>query len=178
MNRSILLISIGIILYLGACVGVPPNDTEEIQTTTISPIPTLDPNFGFQTDSELIQATSDPLLPTLDPQRVSRGEEVYEQYCAVCHGANLEGQPDWRSPLPDGSFRAPPHDSTGHTWHHSDEVILDIIAEGSNPVFGGTMQGFADVIDPQDMLAVLDFIKSHWGQDEREFQWMITSQTQ
>jgi mono/diheme cytochrome c family protein len=176
MSHLISIISFGVVFSLGACAIEPQTLAIEGPGTPIPSLPTLDPNYGSQSESEIFQDSSDSPVPTLDPKTVSRGEEVYLQYCAACHGDNLEGQPDWQIPLPDGSFRAPPHDSTGHTWHHSDEVLLNIIAEGSNPAFGGTMQGFTDVIDSPDRLAVLEFIKSHWGQDQREFQWRITSQ--
>ncbi|WP_201722137.1 c-type cytochrome, partial [Sulfitobacter sp. HI0023] len=26
---------------------------------------------------------------------VALGKAIYDDYCAACHGANLEGQPDW-----------------------------------------------------------------------------------
>ena len=28
--------------------------------------------------------------------QLARGAAVYAEACASCHGANLEGQPDWR----------------------------------------------------------------------------------
>ena len=43
-----------------------------------------------------------------DPERVAIrealafGKAVYDQHCASCHGAKLEGQPNWRKPLPNG----------------------------------------------------------------------------
>ena len=46
----------------------------------------------------------------IDPQdaaKVARGQAVYTASCAACHGANLEGQPDWRSRKPDGRMPAP-----------------------------------------------------------------------
>jgi len=141
------------------------------QETAIQPVPTLEP--FVPSDS---QPTNVP-VPTLNPQAVSLGEQLYAQHCSACHGSNLEGQPDWKNRLPDGSYPAPPHDSSGHTWHHTDALLLEIIAEGGNPVLGATMQGFADVIDEQEMLAVLEFIKSSWGQEERELQWSVTSQS-
>jgi mono/diheme cytochrome c family protein len=52
---------------------------------------------------------------------------------------------------------------------------MEIIAEGSNPAFGGTMQGFGELLDEADRWAVLEFIKSSWGPDEREIQWRVTS---
>ena len=48
------------------------------------------------------------------------GKNVYMENCASCHGVALEGQANWRQRDPDGYLPAPPHDETGHTWHHSD----------------------------------------------------------
>jgi len=55
-----------------------------------------------------------------NPQAVALGQQVYAARCASCHGANLEGQPNWQQELPTGGLPAPPHDETGHTWHHND----------------------------------------------------------
>jgi len=49
---------------------------------------------------------------------VARGEAVYRMHCASCHGRNLEGQPEWQSRDKEGFLPAPPHDESGHTWHH------------------------------------------------------------
>ena len=67
---------------------------------------------------------------------VSRGRQVYAANCAACHGAQLEGQPDWQSPAANGRLPAPPHDETGHSWHHSDALLLSIIALGTAAVVG------------------------------------------
>ena len=32
-----------------------------------------------------------------DAALTARGEQVYREHCASCHGARLEGQPDWRA---------------------------------------------------------------------------------
>lgn len=83
-----------------------------------------------------------PPLPPLDPQKVAQGQELYNQYCAACHGLNGEGQPDWKTPNEDGSFKSPPHDATSHTWHHDDDLLIEIVSQGSNfpqsqmPIFG------------------------------------------
>src|SRR5215207_446826 len=71
--------------------------------------------------------------PRADPtnmQLVALGRQVYSSHCAQCHGANLEGQPNWKAPLPDGSRPAPPHDASGHTWHHPDTLLFDIVKDG------------------------------------------------
>jgi mono/diheme cytochrome c family protein len=105
-----------------------------------------------------------------DPRLVARGNEIYRQHCASCHGANLEGQPNWRQPLPNGRLPAPPHNAEGHTWHHSDDVLFRATKYGMSaivpdresdmPAFGGTL---ADA----DIWAVISYIESTWPPDIR-----------
>lgn len=101
-----------------------------------------------------------------DAAEIARGSAIYVEHCAACHGENLEGQPDWRSRRPDGRLPAPPHDETGHTWHHPDTVLLGIIAEGPGAFVPGDyesdMPGFSGVLSAEEMQAVLTFIKSTW----------------
>ena len=62
------------------------------------------------------QAAMDPTMPVMPATAdIAQGETLYVQSCASCHGANLEGQPDWRTPDATGRLPAPPHDETGHT---------------------------------------------------------------
>lgn len=107
-----------------------------------------------------------PRIDAGDPQQVALGQAIYQAQCASCHGANLEGQPDWRSRLPSGRLPAPPHDETGHTWHHPDDVLFRIVKQG--PEFYDTlgvktdMPAFQDKLSDRDIAAVLAFIKSRW----------------
>ena len=122
----------------------------------------------------VINGTAAPPLPALDPDRVAQGAALYARNCAQCHGANLEGAPAWKQRLADGSFPPPPHDSSGHTWHHSDALLLQIMAEGGDPAYDSKMPGFQDRLRRDELTAILDFIKSRWGKNELEFQWWIT----
>jgi mono/diheme cytochrome c family protein len=105
---------------------------------------------------------------------IAQGRQIYADQCAACHGAELEGQPGWRSPLPSGRLPAPPHDASGHTWHHPDDVLFRIVREGTAAVVGGgyesDMPGFADVLSDADIRAVLDYFKSTWPERERRYQ--------
>lgn len=107
-------------------------------------------------------------------KRIALGKAVYQANCASCHGAKLEGQADWRSPNADGRLPAPPHDETGHTWHHSDAQLLAIIKDGTAAVVGGgyesDMPGFGEVLTSTEIEAVLDYIKSIWPQRESDYQ--------
>src|SRR5947209_5586307 len=72
----------------------------------------------------------DPRADPRDGLRVAQGARIYAQDCAACHGARLEGQPEWRRRLPNGRLPAPPHDESGHTWHHADRVLFAITKNG------------------------------------------------
>ncbi|PIW28763.1 MAG: cytochrome C [Rhodospirillales bacterium CG15_BIG_FIL_POST_REV_8_21_14_020_66_15] len=101
-----------------------------------------------------------------DAQTVAAGEAVYKEYCAQCHGPNLKGQADWRERLPSGRLPAPPHDRTGHTWHHPDAQLFDLTKRGPAAVVGGDyesdMPAYAGTLTDDEIVAVLSYIKSTW----------------
>ena len=116
------------------------------------------------------------------PAQVSQGQVVYAQHCARCHGPNLEGEPNWRRRKPNGRLPAPPHDRTGHTWHHSDDALFRITKFGSSFVVGGAyesdMPGFETVLSDDDIRAVITFIKSRWSEEIRKRQESMTRRTE
>ena len=112
------------------------------------------------------------VLRDADPGTVATGAAVYVEHCAACHGANLEGQPDWRSPGPDGRLPAPPHDETGHTWHHDGETLFRLTKFGigaliDDPDYASNMPVYDGVLTDEEIVAVLSYIKSTWPEDIR-----------
>lgn len=110
--------------------------------------------------------------------QVALGGVIYVENCAACHGANLEGQPDWRRRLDNGRMPAPPHDETGHTWHHSDGDLFTITKLGVNAIVPGyqsDMPAFGNVLSDAEIAAVLAFIKNTWPERERGFQAEVTA---
>jgi mono/diheme cytochrome c family protein len=123
-------------------------------------------------------AADRPAADPGDAAQVALGAEVYAGHCAVCHGAELEGQPDWRERLPSGRLPAPPHDASGHTWHHPDAMLFTITRDGIEaivPGYASDMPAFGDVLDDAEIWAVLAFIKSRWPDRERAFQAEISA---
>ena len=122
--------------------------------------------------SAVLLATT--VLPVAAQSDVRMGERLYQENCANCHGANLEGQLDWRSRLPNGRLPAPPHDASGHTWHHPDRVLFDIVKRGPAAIVGNgyesDMPGYEDVLTDDEITAIIDYIKSTWPDKERAFQ--------
>ena len=99
------------------------------------------------------------------------GETVYQTQCASCHGENLEGEANWQSSNPDGTMKSPPHDETGHTWHHGDGYLVSRIRYGTTQLNDPLMQersnmpAFDDLLTDEEIDAVLAYIKSEWPAD-------------
>lgn len=120
-----------------------------------------------------------PPLPTLDTVEVAVGRQVYLEYCAACHGQNAEGQPNWKQPDANGNMPAPPHDNSGHSWHHADGLLYEIIRDGFRdplkpPDSPLTMPTFGDKLSDAEIRAVITYFKSLWSEESRLFQWEVT----
>ena len=106
-----------------------------------------------------------------DAALVAQGAEVYAAECAACHGAALEGQPDWREPGADGLLPAPPHDSSGHTWHHDDATLFTLTKHGLGGLMDDAppsgMPAFGGVLTDEEIVAILSYIKSTWPAEVR-----------
>ncbi len=110
-----------------------------------------------------------------DPQQIETGRAVYNANCAACHGSQGEGEPNWKIPDVNGVYPAPPHDSTGHTWHHADPLLLQVIREGSGTP-NSKMPVYGDILSDEEMAAVLAYIKTFWGSEEVAFQQQMNQQ--
>jgi len=130
----------------------------------------------------LLQEGKSPADPG-NSEQVTRGKAVYVQHCAACHGARLEGQPNWREKLPTGRMPGPPHDASGHTWHHPDGVLFGITKYGlvpgkyAPPKYESDMPAFGDRLTDEEIWVVLAYIKSAWPEKIRNAQAEITRDT-
>ncbi len=122
-----------------------------------------------------------PLADPDNTQQVTRGKSVYAQHCAACHGVRLEGQRNWRERLPNGRYPAPPHDASGHTWHHPDAMLFGVTKHGLVPgkyapsSYQSDMPAFGGQLSDGEIWSVLAYIKSSWPKDIQRAQLEVTS---
>jgi mono/diheme cytochrome c family protein len=107
-----------------------------------------------------------------DPAVIEAGSRIYAEACAACHGMRLEGQPDWRSRNAAGRLPAPPHDETGHTWHHPMKVLFEITKYGvgrfAGPGYVSDMPAFDGRLSDDEIRAVLLYIRAQWPAEIRK----------
>jgi mono/diheme cytochrome c family protein len=112
-----------------------------------------------------------------DAALVAEGQALYGARCAACHGAHLEGQPNWQTVGADGRVRAPPQDETGHSWMHSDEQLFRFVKfsmiDVAAPGYVSPMPAFGGQLSDHQIEAALAFIKSHWPTGVRVYQAML-----
>jgi mono/diheme cytochrome c family protein len=118
------------------------------------------------------------VIDPADAALVAMGKEVYGRTCVACHGADLRGQPNWRTRGPDGLLPAPPHDESGHTWHHADDQLFVLMREGIAALapagYRTSMPAYKGVLSDREIVAVLAYIKSTWPAHIRAQQADIT----
>ena len=115
-------------------------------------------HFPITTDSKLM---------------IERGKIAYEKNCVSCHMINLAGAKNWKGLDEDGHRKAPPLNGTGHTWHHSDELLHKIIKYGFAKLiknYEGKMIGFEDQLSDKEIDSILAYVKSFWPIDKYEYQ--------
>jgi mono/diheme cytochrome c family protein len=172
-------LSIGLVMVMLMLTGCQDSGGQELPDSAndiVSGLPSISELAGTP-------APEIPPLPILDRDQIALGQGVYETHCASCHSQNLEGEPDWEVQNEDKSFRAPPHDASGHTWHHGDDQLIESIRLGGARLpeeIGGSsnMPAFAEVLSDEQIAAVLTYIKSTWPDDIRAIQWEQTIREQ
>ena len=124
----------------------------------------------------LLDSTEAPATGMLRPDNpsiVAAGRIIYADSCAGCHGENLEGKMVPSAAGSDEMVLAPPHDGSGHTWQHPDQVLFDLTKYGASGVIclepgdNKDMPVFEDVLIDEQIVSVLSFIKSTWPEEIR-----------
>ncbi len=138
----------------------------------VAALATFDP-FGAKPGVAILQPG--------DAQVVAQGQSIYQTHCAACHGTRLEGQPNWRERDAKGLLPAPPHDASGHTWHHPDDVLVRItklgVAKAANlKDYASAMPAYEGVLSEREIIAVLSWIKAQWPVSIRDKHDQINAQ--
>ena len=101
------------------------------------------------------------VIRNIDPVQYSQGARLFQLNCAICHGQHGEGAKDWRTPDEQGKNPAPPLNGTGHTWHHSNKALVNVIRNGTTKI-GGNMPAWKDKLSKSEITLILTWITAQW----------------
>ncbi len=127
----------------------------------------------------MAESTEDPrreMLLAADPG-LQAGQASYNLRCAHCHGYAGEGelQVSAVDTLALGMKVVPPHDSTGHTWMHPEQLLVQLIQQGApNPLYRFQMPAYSEVMTDEEIRQVLAYIRLWWTDAQREHHAAIT----
>ena len=103
-------------------------------------------------------------------QQVAKGEKIFLNNCATCHGKKAQKTVNWKKTLPDGSYPPPPLNGSAHAWHHSFKQYIEIITLGGKP-YKGNMPAFYDTLTLEEKKAAISYFQSFWS-DEIYNKWV------
>ena len=149
----------------------------------LAAVAAMAPAKAFEKTYDPLKALGIKQTSPADPENAGQtllGAKLYAMHCASCHGAALEGAENWQDNNEDGTYKPPPHDDSGHTWHHSDKVLFEYTKLGGEKLFEdypdiiSAMPGFGDELSDDEIWSILAFIKSNWSDEMRESQKMAS----
>ncbi|WXT99513.1 MAG: hypothetical protein Ctma_0212 [Catillopecten margaritatus gill symbiont] len=97
--------------------------------------------------------------------KIALGKSVFDKNCVSCHGKAAVGlTKDWKQPLANGKYPAPPLNGSAHAWHHSPKLLLSTINNGGAKL-GGWMPPFKDKLSEEEKQATLAYLRDLWPAD-------------
>lgn len=126
-----------------------------------------------------ITVSSPRPTPITDNPDLAQAQTAYETHCAHCHGYYLEGQlsSTVENTVEIGLHTVPPHNSEGHTWQHPDQLLIRTIQQGiQNPLNHFPMVGYESVLDEDDILGIIDYMRLYWTDEQIEYQAWLTDE--
>ncbi len=99
------------------------------------------------------------------PEPIQLGRQIYSRSCASCHGDAASGR--------GAVLGAANHGPEGHTWHHADQQIIDIVL-GRLDYPDRKMPSFEGQLNEEQVRALLAYFKTNWTPQQRAAQAEVT----
>jgi len=108
------------------------------------------------TPSRNIEVESDR---PISMESLFRGVRLYQENCALCHGPEAQGHPDWRNPK---VVAAPPLNGTGNEWKRRKQDMIAVIKNGVKRHGEPVMPGWKDRMTDQEIEDIITWYQALW----------------
>lgn len=108
--------------------------------------------------------------PKPNAAQLAQGQAVYQQHCVMCHGAQAQGAPQWRTT----PGAAPPLNGSGREWTYNAKQLRQAVRSGKaglstshappspNESTRGAMPAFEGTLSEAEIEAVVVWFQSIW----------------
>jgi len=108
-----------------------------------------------------------------DAKDIANGKNLFANNCATCHGPEGIGpqSPALKVKRTDGKYQPPALNGTAHTWHHSPDLLRNIIAKGGNSYgkgYKGWMPEFDKSLTQKERDDILKYVHALWPQKVKD----------
>jgi mono/diheme cytochrome c family protein len=91
---------------------------------------------------------------------LERGARLFQENCALCHGPEGQGHPDWQTP---GVVAAPPLNGTGNEWKRSRAEMIAIVQTGAKRNGVAVMPGWKDRLTDAEIADIVSWFQALWS---------------
>jgi len=92
-------------------------------------------------------------------ENLFRGVRLFQEHCALCHGPEAQGHPDWRNPK---VVAAPPLNGTGNDWKRRKQDMIAIIKNGATREGEPVMPAWKGRITDQEIEDIITWYQALW----------------
>lgn len=113
-----------------------------------------------------------------ESDKLARGERLFQQHCAQCHGPEAQGHPNWGAP-PDAVgdlVVAPPLDGTGNDWKRERRELVGAITEGVKRNGEPVMPSWKTRLSDEEVDAIITWFQALWPPDVYD-KWRSANET-
>lgn len=88
-----------------------------------------------------------------------RGVRLFQEHCALCHGPEAQGHPDWQNPK---VVAAPPLNGTGHELKRRKQDMITIIKNGAKRNGDPVMPAWKGRLTDQEIEDIITWYQALW----------------
>jgi mono/diheme cytochrome c family protein len=107
-------------------------------------------------------AVKDQANRPFSTESLFRGVRLYQEHCALCHGPEAQGHPDWQNPQ---VVAAPPLNGSGNDWKRRKQDMIEIIRNGATRHGEPVMPAWKGRLSDQDIEDIIAWYQALWPAD-------------
>jgi mono/diheme cytochrome c family protein len=116
---------------------------------------------GADTSATALQAPLGSDRP-LSVESVMRGARLYQEHCALCHGPEAQGHPDWENPQ---VAAAPPLNGSGNEWKRKKTDLIAVIKDGAKRNNEPVMPAWGGRLSNDEVEDIVAWFQALWPMD-------------